>query len=588
MSAALEPTPRKKLSLLVVQLGGLDEIFRSLMALKAIKHLYPELSISFITRAETAAPIKKVDWISHVFDIPTLRTKSESEITSANDPLTKVASWIDQIITQHYDLLVNWTYSKDFARMAAITTSLIPAYVKLGDYIRDDMNIGSYDAWSMYRQAWLQDSIEQDIHHTDIITTQLLTALQIHAGDPDPDASATAVSSRYFFKNSTMAIHPEWASRPHNLKWTAIHLDTVQENAVEFVDRVLRRHPDQGIVLLGESAQAKDQAVLMKAPRVVNLVGQIHFDQLTHLLSQCHWLISSKSPIVDLASLMNIRVVYLVQDLPHYSLKWTEDGPYGNSHLVIQADDSVNVDALYGAWTYFGSEWFHKGSVSVEKHFENLGLSAQLEKIQLFKSRIRTSQEGGGVCFEKVSPQYFTFEAWMYRVRGQMARAWFCGWLPNIEAEISRIQLNPELIKRVRGVSESIQVLEKLSHEGKGISKELEVYAEKVRAGYLMSIEDRDAIEVFGKKLMEVEALMSRVVQVEPELRAILKWYQQMMSNLQGESIAAMAKETGSIFDLLSEGVELVSVYARKTLSLAKPKAVAETTEATITPLSPN
>jgi hypothetical protein len=67
---------------------------------------------------------------------------------------------------------------------------------------------------------------------------------------------------------------------------------------------------------------------------------------------------------------------------------------------------------------------------------------------------------------------------------------------------------------------------------------------------------------------------MSRVVHVEPELRAILKWYQQMMSNLQGESIGAMANETGAVFELMAEGVELISLYAKKTLSLAKPKAV--------------
>ena len=89
-----------------------------------------------------------------------------------------------------------------------------------------------------------------------------------------------------------------------------------------------------------------------------------------------------------------------------------------------------------------------------------------------------------------------------------------------------------------------------------------------------MTVEDRDAIETSGKKLLEVEALFSRVVQVEPELRCLLKWYQQLIHNLEGTTVAAMAKETVHAFDLVSEGVELLNMYTKKTLEIAKPKAV--------------
>jgi hypothetical protein len=67
---------------------------------------------------------------------------------------------------------------------------------------------------------------------------------------------------------------------------------------------------------------------------------------------------------------------------------------------------------------------------------------------------------------------------------------------------------------------------------------------------------------------------MTRVISVEPELRCLLKWYQQLMHNLQGESIAAMAKETVHGFDLVEEGIELLLVYTKKTLETARPKAV--------------
>ena len=576
MSVALQPTPRKKISLLVVQLGELEEVFRSLMALKAIKHLYPEVSIHFMSRKETSAPLKKIEWLSGIYETPTLRTQSESEISVHNDPLTKVAGWIDQVIHLQYDLLVNWTFSNTYTRMAAIVTSLIPAYIKFGDYVRNDSSLGAYDAWTMYRSAWLKDTIEQDIHQTDIITTQLLTALQIHVGDPDPSVSTTAVSSRYFFKNSTMMIPAEWANRPKHLKWVAIDLDSVEENAIEFAETLLRRHPDQGIVFLGDSAAAMEKGNAIQHERLIPLMNRLDLDQCIHVLSQCQWVMASRSAVVDLASLLNIRVFYVVQGFPIHSFKWIEEGPYGNQHVVIQSESQINAIALYGAWSYFASEWFHKGNLKIEAHFENLEISAELQAVQVYKSRIRAPEEGGGVCYEKIVSTPYCFEAWMVRVRGQMARAWFCGWLPSVESEVAKIQLNPELIKRVRSIQESVAVFIKLSQEGKMISKELRVHAEGIQSTYLMKLEDREIIETHGKKLLEVEALMSRVIQVEPELRAVLKWYQQMMSNLQGDTITAMAIETASIFDLVLEGVELISMYAQKTLSLARPKAVVD------------
>jgi hypothetical protein len=67
---------------------------------------------------------------------------------------------------------------------------------------------------------------------------------------------------------------------------------------------------------------------------------------------------------------------------------------------------------------------------------------------------------------------------------------------------------------------------------------------------------------------------MDRVIQVEPELRCLLKWYQQLMHNLTGATIPAMAKETIHGFDLMAEGVDLLLVYTQKTLETARPKAV--------------
>jgi len=568
MSAVAESTPKTQLSVLVIQMGEEAEVFRSLMAMKAIKHLYPDTKINILVRREVSSSVKRVEWIHSVIETP------EFEDDKA---FRTIALWIDQIIDENYDISINWTFAKAYSRLAAFTTSLIPAMIKLGDYAREDMAVASFDAWSMYRQAWVRENIEQDIHTTDIITTQLLTALQIHAGDPSPDAGATAVTSRYFFKSITASIPFAWATRAKNLKWIAIDSESIGKvksiHHCEWIESILKRHPDTGVVFLGEPSFKWNEASEFNS-RVIVLEERLSTDECIHLFSQVQWLVSGRSAMVDLASLMNLRVFYIPEG------QWSVDGPYGNGHLIVE---NATASAVYGIWSYYHSEWFHKGTFSLVKHFENLGNTQALDHLNVYRARIRPSQEGGGVSYEKVAPHIFTFESWMIRVRGQMARAWFCGWLPSIDAEIESMKLSPALIKRIRELQESVRVIEKLSREGKATAADLMKSSENLRSGTVMCVDDRNHIEDCGKKLLEIEALVSRVVGIEPELKCVLKFYQTLMHNLRGTTLVQMAKESVQAFDLMEEGIEIISIYAQKTLDRAKPKAIMQTVQS-ITP----
>jgi hypothetical protein len=558
-----EGNSRKNLSILVVQMGGVEEVLRSLMALKAIKHLYPEIRLQVMARPGSADPLKRVEWIDQVLETP--------KFQSGEEPLSKTALWINEVINQNYDILANWTSQSKHSRMAAIATSLIPAVVKLGDYIREDMTQGSHDAWSMYRASWLQGKVEQDIHYTDLVTTQLLTALQIHAGDPSPDVASSTVTSKYFFKTTTLGTPITWMDRPKGLKWIAIHTESAPERAPEWMEMVLRRNPDYGILLIGDQVEFETS----ENARVIRIKDEIHFDALVTILSQCSWLLSGQHPIVDLASLINLRVFYsAIPEGRAFNLIWTETGPYGNGHVSFVSQDEWKPELAYAAWSYYQSEWFHKNSLTLQGHFENLGLAESLKEIQIYKSRIRPSSEGGGVCYEQSAGKIQEFEAWIYRVRGQMARAWFCGWLPSIDQEVAKLSLSPGLIKRIRSVNESILVIERLVNESRATAVSLANLAQKTKNSYLMSVEDRTHIEESGKKLLEVEELMSRVTHLEPEMHCLLMWYQQLIHNLSSETLFGMAKETVQAFDLVTEGLDLLAAYTQKTLERAKPKSV--------------
>ena len=554
---------RKIVSILIIQMGEVGEVLRSLMAMKAIKHLYPEASLHVLSRPGISDPFKRVEWIDSVLETP--------KFQKGEDPMVKVALWIEKVIHQNYEILANWTASKKYSRMAAISSSLIPAVVKLGDYVNEDFTILSADAWSMYRHAWLDQAIEQDIHYTDMVTTQLLTALQIHFGDPNPEAGLTTVTSKFFFRPGQGVLPKAWLDRPRGLKWIALHGESAPERSAEWVQMVLRRHPDYGVVILGDSTELQ----IDSNPRVILLGDEIHFDLMVGVLSQCAWLFSGAHPLVDLASLLNLRIFYAAGiESREFGLKWTETGPYGNGHVVLSSKEEWRPEVAYAAWSYFQSEWFHKNSLTLHGHFEHLGLVDALIESQIFKSRIRPSNEGGGVCYEQVAGPVQDFEAWIYRVRGQMARAWFCGWLPGVEQEVAKLNLTPALIKRIRALQDSMNVIEKVVREGRETALRLEACGKKSKVGYLMSLDDRNEIEEAGKKLLEVEALILRVAQVEPELGCLLKWYQQMIHNLSSTTISGMARETADAFDLVTEGLDLISAYTKKTLEQARPKAI--------------
>ncbi len=281
---------------------------------------------------------------------------------------------------------------------------------------------------------------------------------------------------------------------------------------------------------------------------------------------------------MELANLLNIRTIYWIEAQPQItgeaSYKWTETGPYGNGNIAIRFREEFQPEVVYAIWSHYQSEWFHKGSTTLEKHFENMSLTALLEGTEVYRSKIRNPQEGGGVSYELVTKHETTFETWMFRLRGQIARAWFCGWVPSIDEEVSKFQLNPTLIKRAREIRDSLRIIEQVCLEGKATAKDLSLSASSVKNPKIMSVEDREVIEAHGRKLLELEALMSRVVNVESELKCFQIWYQHMMHNLNGETLDQMAKETSQAFDLVSEGAELIHVYVEKVLAKARPKSV--------------
>ncbi len=602
----------KPIRCLVVQMTRLGDTLQSLMALRAAQQLYPKLELHFVAREKFAAAAKRVPWIKEVITFPTdeiLGPVITGKKKNA-EALRDLARWVSPLVQQPWDIVVNWSYSE----ASSYLTGLLPARIKLGYTRRKDRSFASADGWSHYVQGIIQGGIEQNIHLTDILTTQLLTALQIHIGDPETEGN-TPVTSKSFFSLSTEA--SGWSWRDLSKKWVAFQLGAGSEAKswspekwAQFGAKILRTNPDHGIVLLGGKADLERSRRFMAELRqletpsdslvknVVSLVGETSFDLWANIVGRCQWVVAGDAAVVHLASVLGTRVL----NLSLGPVRWAETGPYGNGHYVIRSsrpcpacsdtpgikDKSaehtcsadLRADAVFGAWSFAASHWNHRKSTTIEGHFTQLGLKDALPSIQVYKSRIRHTNDGGGVTYEPLINRKLEIPEWTSTVVGHIARAWYCGWVPPIGQGLVRDRISPALVQRLRQVEESCEVMLKIFDEASKTASTLKMRSSNLKSDRIMRLGDRDELIALGKRLQELDQLIERLANAEPTLVTFSQMSKVLMNNLSGTRLVELGKESASVYKQLHEGVGILRDWTKHTLKLARPVALSVVSEA--------
>ncbi len=583
--------PPKRLRCLVIQMARLGDTLQSLMALRAAQQLYPELEISLVVREKFDAAVKKVPWIHHVYSMPTahLLEPALKAGQDRNQSLIRAAQWIAPLTSEPWDLLMNWSYSESSSYLAGI----IPARVKLGYSRRSDASFCSTDGWSHYMQAVIQEGVHQNIHFTDILTTQLLTALQIHLGEPDPSAGQSSVSSKRFFSLQLALadrVALDQAGFTPTRRWIGIQLGASQSQKSyspelwgQTAALLLQRHPEIRIALLGgaeEEALAErfHRALALHAPhalkRVHSFVGKTSFDLWATIVGRCQWILSADTAAIHLASILGTRVL----NLSLGDSRWAETGPYGNGHWVIgslvsdgkPSAHSLEPRLIYAVWSYAQQEW----QKSPERHFEAQGCQEAIKNARILRSKIRSTQQGGGVTYEAVFKTPMRLEDWIGMVMGHVARGWYCGWVPQIGQELTREQLSPALLREIRKYEESAEVLERICSQATATAMELKRKSRSLKSSKIMALEDQSEIRDLGKKLLDLDGLLERTGKVHPPLHAFSKMSKVLMHNLQGQSLEELSQETALSYQQLWEGVKAFREWLKHSIRLCRPVAV--------------
>lgn len=572
-----------KLQCLLIQLASVGDLLQSLMALRAVKQLYPNLEIHVMARADDYDILKKVSWIKNVYALPTEhlleplkkgRLSSDEAAENEKQSVRRLAAWLGRIISIRWDFLLNWSFSSS----SSYLTALLPANIKLGLSWRIQQGMICQDDWSLYVQSMIQGDIAQNIHLTDILTTQFLTALQIHVGPPSEGANEP-VTSKNFFSLISAQEQGFWNLRMSGKKWIGFQLGDplLHQKWIDCASLVLSRHPDYHVVFLGDplnpiaSEGFKDLMTAASLPieRTLYMGADLGFDLWASAVGGCQWVITGSHPVVQLASVLGTRVFGVFSE----PFNGVENGPYGNGHFffVCRNKKTLSEKTIYACWRYAFDEWVPLRVKKLENYFERFSKSASSQIIQIYRSKIRPTQNGGGVYYQPLLNIPMSIDQWLATVMGQVARAWYCGWIAPVGQEISREALSPELLRELRVLDESSELLEKILTKARFTAERFHKRASRLRSDRVMALEDHSEIKEFGEQLKKLDDLLERVCLAHAPLRGFLQVSQVMMHNLRGNSLKEVVRHSSEAYRKLADGIKIFRTWLKHTLQLAKP-----------------
>jgi ADP-heptose:LPS heptosyltransferase len=572
-------------SCLVIQLSGMADNLQSLMALRAAKQNYPDLKIAYLCGKKCSAAAQRVPWIDELFILPTeelLQPFFEGK-KLAPELLADFAKWMSPMTGKGWDFVVNWTFSES----SSFLTALFPARVKLGFSRRREKELSFFaaDGWSHYMQAVIQTHSRQNIHVTDILTTQILTAFQIHLGPPVAEPLAFFPKNFFTLNVTTHQIYAMMADV--KLKWLFIHIPSEQKNPSGFqwlyqnqpladlIANCLQLHPHMGIFLVSDVQKSVlvhkvvDQFTRNKAlnaassgvPLRVVGVNAPSFDLLAGLVSRSQLVVGGDPTIVQLASILGTRTVFLANrpsDFEHF-------GPYGNNHFLIAASREPVMA--------FESAILADFLISIFDTFEHPRWS--FEGYHLFRSQVRGSKEGGGVCYQNCTDPMLSAEQWGSLVVGVLARFWYCGWTPKPDQELRREAIGPELLSFTWQAKAGVQTLRKICQSACQITQEIERQAgaspSQKAPKKAAALQSNTRLTELSQQLQEVDQLMLRVVTAQPILRPFYEMTRVLMHHLESDHLASMGKEATEAYVQIQEGLDVFEEWIDFTLKLARP-----------------
>ena len=564
----------------------MGDLLQTTPLIAGLKEKYPDSKITLLANKNFADICNDIPFIDelHTFDIKQFAPKKTGDEPSLLLIYNYLEGLVDEMKEKRFDAVINLSHSK----LSAIFTSLL----NIPD-VRGLTSTGY--GHRVIRHPWLN-------YFCNIIFNRNynrfnLVDIYMKSGDVQPFSKRLFLNSsnesekfadEFLEKNGVsdgdMLIGFQPASSRPDRRWSS---DSFAKLGLELVKKYGAK-----IIIFGVPSEKDvgDEIQSKMDGRAINAAGKTSVRELSALLKRCHLLVTNDTGTMHVAAAVGTKVValFFAHALVH------ETGPYGEGHIILQADipcspcshhtncknpickDYIAVEDVLSA-----VEIINKGQGARGKGQDDtivtLSEAKGLEEARFFGLR---PQNDITCNFSKVKPYYSVFDKdnmveflplikKTLDINDIVGNAYRTMWKrvlgDNGRLNISSHTYTEEILEESRDVAEKLKehydikinaiihlnnlpkIFNKLAQFGKdGVSITKDIIKEVSRVKF-----DAEYVKGLGNKIDEIDKKINLLGLTETAAGPIVSMFKFAKENLQGDNILLLAEDTLIIYTTL-------------------------------------
>jgi len=564
----------------------MGDLLQTTPLIAGLKEKYPDSKITLLANKNFADICNDIPFIDelHTFDIKQFAPKKTGDEPSLLLIYNYLEGLVDEMKEKRFDAVINLSHSK----LSAIFTSLL----NVPD-VRGLTSTGY--GHRVIRHPWLN-------YFCNIIFNRNynrfnLVDIYMKSGDVQPFSKRLFLNSsnesekfadEFLEKNGVsdgdMLIGFQPASSRPDRRWSS---DSFAKLGLELVKKYGAK-----IIIFGVPSEKDvgDEIQSKMDGRAINAAGKTSVRELSALLKRCHLLVTNDTGTMHVAAAVGTKVValFFAHALVH------ETGPYGEGHIILQADipcspcshhtncknpickDYIAVEDVLSA-----VEIINKGQGARGKGQDDtivtLSEAKGLEEARFFGLR---PQNDITCNFSKVKPYYSVFDKdnmveflplikKTLDINDIVGNAYRTMWKrvlgDNGRLNISSHTYTEEILEESRDVAEKLKehydikinaiihlnnlpkIFNKLAQFGKdGVSITKDIIKEVSRVKF-----DAEYVKGLGNKIDEIDKKINLLGLTETAAGPIVSMFKFAKENLQGDNILLLAEDTLIIYTTL-------------------------------------
>ncbi|RMF92372.1 MAG: glycosyltransferase family 9 protein [Candidatus Schekmanbacteria bacterium] len=316
--------------ILIINLARMGDLLQSTPLLEEIKKESPDSRITMLANSKFAAICERLPFIDEIikFDVEEI-AKSISESNKNLIEIYKdLKNKIESLNRKGFSKIINLTHSK----MSAFLMSLLDCNDKNGITVDPNGFRVIKNDWMIY---FFNAAINRRFNPFNLVDMYLLTtgkknsikSLLLELHNEDIAEAENFYAAKNVKKDDLLIGLQPGASKSHK-QWPVKNFAQVASKIKKIIDAK--------IVVFGTSAESHLAEEIRKiaGEDIIDATGVTTMKNLPAFISRCRMLITNDTGTMHIASAVNVPVI----EISIGPVNYTETGPYGEGHYVIQTN----------------------------------------------------------------------------------------------------------------------------------------------------------------------------------------------------------------------------------------------------------